>query len=86
MNAVRSKLGEGGRVIIPANFRQMLHLTKGDDIILHCDNDIISITTPNQALRKLQEKLKNHANTTGESFSLVDELIANRRAEVKSEQ
>ena len=58
----------------------MLHLAKGDDIILHCDNNIISITTPNQALRKLQEKLKSHPN------SLVDELIANRRAEVISEQ
>lgn len=80
MNAIRSKLGEGGRVIIPANFRQMLHLAKGDDIILHCDNDIISITTPNRALSKLQEKLKTHPN------SLADELIANRRAEVISEQ
>lgn len=85
MNAVRSKLGEGGRVIIPANFRQMLHLAKGDDIILHCDNNVISITTPNQALYKLQEKLKHHATNTGESFSLADELIECRRAEVKSE-
>ena len=86
MNAIRSKLGEGGRVIIPANFRQMLHLAKGDDIILHCDNDVISITTPYQALLKLQQKLKHHENNTGESFSLADELISNRRAEVKNEQ
>jgi bifunctional DNA-binding transcriptional regulator/antitoxin component of YhaV-PrlF toxin-antitoxin module len=80
MNAIRSKLGEGGRIIIPANFRQMLHLTKGDDIILHCDNESIFITTPNKALRTLQNKLKNHPN------SLADELIAKRKAEVLNEE
>ena len=34
MSAVRTKLGEGGRVIVPATFRQNLHLEVGDDIIL----------------------------------------------------
>jgi len=33
MSAIRTKLGKGGRVIIPATFRQNLHLEAGDDII-----------------------------------------------------
>jgi AbrB family looped-hinge helix DNA binding protein len=82
MNAIRTKLGDGGRVIIPAAFRQNLHLTAGDDIVLHMQEDIIYITTPNQALRKLQAKVRNYTNDTGQDISLVDELIAMRRSEV----
>ena len=82
MNAIRAKLGDGGRVIISAAFRQNLHLTAGDDIILHMQDDVIYITTPNQALRKLQTKVKNYTNATGQDISLVDELIAMRRSEV----
>ncbi len=82
MSAVRTKLGEGGRVIVPATFRHNLHLEVGDDIILHMQENIIYITTPNQALRKLQTKVKNYTDATGEQISLVDELIAMRRLEV----
>ena len=82
MSAIRTKLGKGGRVIIPATFRQNLHLEAGDDIILHMQENTIHITTPNQALHKLQAKVKNYANAAGEHISLVDELIAMRRLEV----
>jgi len=43
---------------------------------------LINITTPDQALHKLQAKVKNYVDTTGEHISLVDELIAMRRLEV----
>ena len=82
MNPMRTKLGEGGRINIPIAFRQNLHLSVGDDVILHIQEDMIYITTPDQALRKLQEKVKNHIDSTGEHISLVDELIAMRRLEV----
>ena len=41
MKAVRTKLGKGGRVIIPTAFRQNLHLETGDDIILHMEDNLI---------------------------------------------
>ena len=82
---MRTKLGEGGRVIIPSAFRQNLHLSTGDDIVLHMKEDIIYITTPNQALAKLQAKVKDYTDSTGEKISLVDELIKTRRAEAKHE-
>jgi AbrB family looped-hinge helix DNA binding protein len=82
MSAIRTKLGEGGRVIIPAVFRQNLHLEAGDDIILHMQENIIYITTPSHALYKLQAKVKNYIDATEEHISLVDELIAMRRLEV----
>ena len=85
MNAVRSKLGEGGRVIIPTAFRQNLHLETGDNIILHMEDNLIYLTTAEQALRTLQNKVKNYINTTGQNISLTDELITMRRNEAKYE-
>ena len=54
MNDVRTKMGDGGRVIIPAMFRQALHLEPGDDIIIHFEDNEIHIITPEHALAKLQ--------------------------------
>ena len=85
MKDVRTKIGDGGRVIIPAMFRQALHLETGDDIILHFEDNEIHITTPEQALAKLQAKVKGCLDKSGKPISLVDELIAMRRAEAKGE-
>ena len=86
MNDVRTKIGDGGRVIIPVVFRQMLHLEAGDDIILHFEDNEIHITTPEQALIKLQAKVKSCLSKTEKPVSLVDELMAMRRAEVNDER
>ena len=72
-------------VIIPSIFRHNLNLMAGDDIILHMKDKTIYITTPNQALSKLQTKVRNHINATNQNVSLVDELIAMRRLEAKRE-
>lgn len=85
MKAVRTKLGKGGRVIIPTAFRQNLHLETGDDIILHMEDNLIYLTTAEQALRTLQNKVKNYIDTTGQNISLTDELITMRRNEAKYE-
>ena len=85
MKAVRTKLGKGGRVIIPTAFRQNLHLETGDDIILHMEDNLIYLTTSEQSLRTLQNKVKNYINTTGQNISLTDELITMRRNEAKYE-
>ena len=85
MDAVRTKLGNGGRVIIPAIFRRALHLEAGSDIILHIDNDVISITTPDQSLQKLQSMIKDQNNASKKNTSLVEELISMRRAEADNE-
>jgi len=85
MNDVRTKIREGGRVIIPAILRQALHLNIGDEIILHVEDNEIHIVTPEQALTKLQEKVRDYLNKSGKPISLVDELVAMRRAEAKDE-
>jgi AbrB family looped-hinge helix DNA binding protein len=82
MNTVRTKLGEGGRVIIPAAFRHDLHLQVGDEIVLHIKDNVIYITTAEQALSSLQAKVRQLVNP---NLSLVDELLAVRRSEVEHE-
>lgn len=83
LNAIRTKLGEHGRVIIPAAFRNNLHLNAGDDIIVHLDNNTIYISTPNHALSQLQQLVKEKNK---ESISLVDDLLESRKNEVQNEQ
>lgn len=56
MKAIRTKLGKNGRVIIPTAFRQNLHLKTGDDIILHMEDNLIYLTTAEQALHRIQKK------------------------------
>jgi AbrB family looped-hinge helix DNA binding protein len=85
MSVIRTKLGEGGRMIIPAAFRNNLHLNVGDDIILHMQDDTIYITTPHRALQKLQNKVKHYFGNTGKQISLADELITTRRTEAERE-
>lgn len=86
MQDIRTKIGEGGRVIIPAVLRQALHLEPGDDIILHFEENEIHIITPEQALIKLQTTVKSYLDKLDKPVSLVDELIAMRRAEAKDER
>ena len=85
MKAIKTKLGKNGRVIIPTAFRQNLRLQTGDDIIIHMEDNLIYFTTPEQALRRLQKKVKSYMNATGQNFSLVDELISERRKEAEHE-
>lgn len=85
MKAIRTKLGKSGRVIIPTAFRQYLHLETGDDIILHMEDNLLYLTTAEQALQKLQKKVRNYIKTTDRNISLVDELITMRRNEAKYE-
>ena len=49
------------------------------------EDNLIYLTTAEQALRTLQNKVKNYINTTGQNISLTDELITMRRNEAKYE-
>jgi len=79
---IRTKIGEGGRVIIPAIIREKLHMSVGDEVILHVKEEELCITTVEQALHKLREKVKKHSR--GKTY-LVDELFITRRTEVSHE-
>ncbi len=77
MEAVRIKMGDGGRLVIPAEFRRRLGLESGAEVLVLVEDDEIRMSTPGVALRRARQIVRRHV-PAGES--LVDELIAQRRA------
>jgi AbrB family looped-hinge helix DNA binding protein len=51
MYQIKTKLGEGGRIVIPAEYRQALGLQVGDEVILRLEGKELRIFTLNQAIR-----------------------------------
>ncbi len=78
MLQVKTKLGEGGRIVIPAEYRQALGLQVGDEVILRLEGEELRIFTLNQAIRRAQELVSRYIP---QERSLADELIAERRSE-----
>lgn len=75
---IRTKLAEGGRIVIPAEYRQALGLQIGDELILHLEDGEVRIFTPQQAIKRAQDLVSPYLQ---EGRSLADELIAERRLE-----
>ncbi len=78
MTEIRTKLAEGGRIVIPAEYRQALNLHVGDEIILSLEEGALRIYTPSQAIKYAQELLRPYLP---QGRSLSDELIVERRKE-----
>lgn len=70
-------MGDKGRLVIPAELRATLGISAGSRVILVDTPDGIILMTMEQALRRSREELAGP--------SLVDELIADRRAEAARE-
>ena len=73
----RSRVNENGRVVIPASFRKALGINVGDEIVLRIEDDELIITTLKRRLQRAQSLVRKHVKP---GTSLVDELIAERRA------
>ena len=84
-NVARAQLriGVGGRVVIPAEMRAALGVKPGDTLIAHVINGELTLMSQKTALRRAQEMVRRFVP---EGVSLVDELIAERRAEAAREE
>lgn len=83
MPAARVRLNEGGRVVIPAEYRRHLGLKEGDTLLIEQEGDSLHIRSAQAALDRAQALfLAQMPPGTG---SLADELIAERRAEAARE-
>lgn len=76
------KMSEGGRVVVPAEIRKALGLKDGDTVLWEMIDGEARLTTKLQRMRKAQELVRQYVP---EGVSLVDELIAERRAEAERE-
>lgn len=82
MPDVRTRVAEGGRIVLPAEYRRALGLRIGDEVILHLENGEVRILTPQEAIRRAQTLVRR---SIPQGRSLSDELIAERRAAAADE-
>jgi AbrB family looped-hinge helix DNA binding protein len=69
-----------GRVLIPARLRAELDVEPGEPLVARVDDGRLILERRRDAIRRLQ---KRFAMVTAASTSLVDELLEDRRAEVR---
>jgi len=79
MSDIKTKLGEGGRIVIPARYRQALHLNPGDEVVLQLEERAIRILSMRQAIKQAQTSVRRYA---AKDRSLSEELIQERREEI----
>lgn len=82
MQDVKTKVSEGGRIVLPAEYRRALGVIIGDDVILRLEDGAVRIYTLREAIRHAQELVRKYVPA---DRSLADELIAERRAEAERE-
>ena len=54
MNGVSAKIAEGGRLVIPAEYRRELGLQGGDEGIIRVEDDELGILIGAEAVRRAQ--------------------------------
>ncbi len=79
---VSATIGPGGRVVIPAPYRQALGLSEGDQVMLSLVDGEVRLTSRLAKIREAQALLSRYVP---DGVSLVDELIAERRREVSGD-
>lgn len=82
MNVQKGRLVSGGRLQVPAEFRHALGLKDGDSVNIELRDGQLYIRPFRDVLREIQMQARAHI---GPGRSIVDEFIADRRAEAAKE-
>ncbi len=75
---VRALVGEGGRLVIPAEMRKAMGVKPGDTLVLKVRDGELTVVSQLVSIRKVQERLAPYKKP-GESA--VDEFLTERREE-----
>jgi AbrB family looped-hinge helix DNA binding protein len=75
------RVGPQGRLVIPAELRRAMNLEPGDELVARVEDEALVLERREMLVRRLQS-LFDHVPA---DVSLVDELIAERRAEARRE-
>lgn len=76
MQQRHAKIGQGGRLIIPAIYRKALNLHIGDELILKLEGDEIHIFRQSQALQRIRTAVKKGA---AKKINHTDDFITIRK-------
>ncbi len=78
MNVYRTRIGAGGRIVIPAHIRALLDFNPGDEVVLAISDGELRIFSIHQAVERAQAIVRSYVP---EGKSLVQELLQERRRE-----
>jgi AbrB family looped-hinge helix DNA binding protein len=78
MRPERVTIGPGGRIVIPAGFRKELGVKVGDQVVVDLKNGDLRVRSLDAVIGRAQALVRQYVP---DDVSLVDELIADRRAE-----
>lgn len=76
---MKTKIREGGRLVIPAAYRRALGLKTGDEVVLLLDDSEIRMLSTRQAVARAQAIVRRYVK---KGRSLSEELVKERREEV----
>ncbi len=60
MSEYRTRLGEDGRVVIPASCRRQLHLKAGEELVIRMDDEELHVYSLKHSLKKAQELVRKY--------------------------
>ena len=78
----RVRLDSGGRIVVPAGFRRALGIGSGEELLMSLDDGFVRLQTVDAALERVRAIARSKRR--GDA-SVVDEFIAERRAEAATE-
>lgn len=79
---MRTKIGNNGRIVIPATYRKALGIADGDEIIMQLHDGELRLMSRAAAIRRFQDLVRSRIP---EGRLLSEELSAERRAEASRE-
>ncbi len=82
-NWVWTTVRKGGVIQLPAEILETMGVAEGDQVQLALDGDVVRVLSRAAAIREAQELVRRYVP---EGVSLVDELLAERRAEAAREE
>jgi AbrB family looped-hinge helix DNA binding protein len=78
INSICTKVTDGGRIVIPAEYRRALKLNVGDDVVLLLEAQEIRILSRKEALQRAKALVRQYVP---EGTLLSEELLTERRRE-----
>jgi AbrB family looped-hinge helix DNA binding protein len=75
--SVATRIGEGGRIVLPARLRREAGLAVGDAVVVRLEDGELRVLGYADAVRRAQERVRPYVA----EGDVVAELLAERRAE-----
>lgn len=80
MQSYHVTLGEGGRIVVPSEYRKALGLQSGDDLIIRIEDNELRLFRRTAALQKIRKALKAKSHR---KINHTDEFLGFRKEDAE---